>query len=354
MEMSDSELKNEMRCAIKFCYRLGKTAPETVKLMKEAYKDKCFGESTIFRWHGDFKKGRLSAELAPRPGRPKSVVNDRNVNTVWVILQENRRMTCEEIAASTNISKTSIFRILRNNLQLRYVCSRWVPHHLTKEQMKTRIHQCCEWKQMLQNDPNLLKTVITGDETWVHHYDPLTKSATSVWKHTDSPPPKKIRQTKSAGKVMMIIFFDHKGVIYQHAVPPKTTVNGEYYVSVLKILRQHISRKRHELVGNWTLHHDNARPHVATSVQQYLSKCNIKIMPHPPYSPDLAPCDFWLFPTLKEKLRGRKFNTDSEVISAVEGSLKQLPEKGFSTCFEKWVERWDRCISSDGRYFEKE
>ncbi len=93
---------------------------------------------------------------------------------------------------------------------------------------------------------------------------------------------RQIRQTKSAGKVMMIIFFDHKGVIYQHTVPSKTAVNGAYYVSVLKFLRQHISRKRRELVGNWTFHHDNALPHVATSVQQYLSKCNIKIMPNPP------------------------------------------------------------------------
>ena len=52
----------------------------------------------------------------------------------------------------------------------------------------------------------------------------------SLWKNTNSAPPKKIQQTKSAGKVMMIIFFDNKGTIYQHAGPPKTTVNTEYYV----------------------------------------------------------------------------------------------------------------------------
>ena len=65
-EVSDSKLKNNMHCAIKFCYYLGKMAPENVKLMKEAYKD--FGESMIFRWHSDFKTECLSAELAPRPG----------------------------------------------------------------------------------------------------------------------------------------------------------------------------------------------------------------------------------------------------------------------------------------------
>ena len=64
MEMSDSELRNEMLCGLKFCSLFNKIALETVKLMKEAYKGKCFGESTIFRLHGDFKIGRLSVELS--------------------------------------------------------------------------------------------------------------------------------------------------------------------------------------------------------------------------------------------------------------------------------------------------
>ena len=70
---------------------------------------------------------------------------------------------------------------------------------------------------------------------------------------------------------MVYIFFDRKDVIYYLVVTLKTIVNGEYYVSVLKILQQYISRKRYELLGNWTLYPDNARQHVATSVQQYLT-----------------------------------------------------------------------------------
>lgn len=100
-------------------------------------------------------------------------------------------MTCEEIVASTNISKTSIFHILCNNLQLCHISCRWVPHHLINEQMQTRIHYCCEWKQMFQNNPNFLKTVITVDENWLYHFDHLTISAANVCKHTDFPPLKK-------------------------------------------------------------------------------------------------------------------------------------------------------------------
>lgn len=77
-------------------------------------------------------------------------------------------------------------------------------------------------------------------------------------------------------------------------------------------------------------------------------------MPHPSYSPNLTPYDFCLFPKLKDKLRGRKFTTDSDVITEVHGSLKQIPQKVFPACFEKYVEKCDRFISPEGKYFEKD
>ena len=75
---------------------------------------------------------------------------------------------------------------------------------------------------------------------------------------------------------------------------------------------------------------------------------------NPCHSLDLASCDFQLFLMFKEKLCGRKFNTDSKVTPATQGSLKKLLEKIFSICFEKWVERWNRFVTSKGKYIEKE
>lgn len=77
----------------------------------------------------------------------------------------------------------------------------------------------------------------------------------------------------------------------------------------------------------------------------------IEIMPHPPYSPDLAPCDFHLFPKVKQELRGRHFQIDKELNNVVMGILNRLSKKG-NECFEKWVNRWNNCISSEGEYFE--
>ena len=74
-------------------------------------------------------------------------------------------------------------------------------------------------------------------------------------------------------------------MVYQYEVPPHTTVNGEYYKSVLDVLAKHIQRKRPELhPSGWRLHHDNARPHVCNVVTQHLARRNIECVPYPPFS----------------------------------------------------------------------
>jgi len=116
------------------------------------------------------------------------------------------------------------------------------------------------------------------------------------WKSPQSPRKKKARISKSKLKVMMIVFFDIRGVIYIDWVPEGQTVNQVYYKNVLTILRESVRRRRPDMWKNssWILHHDNAPAHNALSLKRYLAKNNIPVMEHPPYSPDLAPCDFSL------------------------------------------------------------
>jgi len=92
---------------------------------------------------------------------------------------------------------------------------------------------------------------------------------------------------------MLISFFDASGIVYMEFVPPGQTVNQQFYLKVLKRLRNSVCRKQPEMwsSGDWFLHHDNAPAHTALSVQQFLAKKMMVIL-HPPYSPDLAPCNF--------------------------------------------------------------
>jgi hypothetical protein len=106
---------------------------------------------------------------------------------------------------------------------------------------------------------------------------------------------------------MLTVFFDVKGTVRREFVPTKMTVNSDFYCDVLRRLRENMPRKKPELWRNhnWVLHHDNAPAHTSLKTTEFFTNNNMIIVPHPPYSPDLAPCDFALFPKLKMKLKGR-------------------------------------------------
>ena len=122
----------------------------------------------------------------------------------------------------------------------------------------------------------------------------------------------------------------------------------------LERFRDSIRRKRPELwrTGGWMLHHDNAPADSLLLVRQYLAKNKVTVFPHLPYSPDLAPCDFHLFPKLKLQLNGERFEDIDSIQQNVTRRLRQLSENGFQNCMNKWQHRWNQCISSSRYCFE--
>ncbi|PNF29962.1 hypothetical protein B7P43_G07282, partial [Cryptotermes secundus] len=104
--------------------------------------------------------------------------------------------------------------------------------------------------------------------------------------------------------------------------------------------------------NDWVFHHDNARKHMAYIVQEFLVKNKMAVVPHPVYLPDLAPCDFFLFPKMKIKLKGQRVDTVEEIQAETQAVLNTLTKKDFQDVFQKWQKRWDRCMRSQGDYFE--
>ena len=86
------------------------------------------------------------------------------------------------------------------------------------------------------------------------------------------------------------------------------------------------------------------------TVQEYLEESGLDVLDHPPYSPDLSPCDFWLFPRLKEMLAGHHFESRCGIGSAV--CLQHIPKEDYRVAFWKWVDRCKMCVEADGAYFE--
>jgi len=151
-------------------------------------------------------------------------------------------------------------------------------------------------------------------------------------------------------KSMLIVFFDIRGIVRHEFVPEGQTVNAKFYCNVLRHLREDIRRKRPELwcAGNWLLHDDNAPSHRALVTREFLAHKGIITLPHPPCSPDLAPCDFYLCPKMKLQLKGRCFDRVEEIQRESQNVLGMLREQDFQHAFQQWQRRWDQCVAAQG------
>ena len=165
------------------------------------------------------------------------------------------------------------------------------------------------------------------------------------------PEPRKPDRANPPTNFWWSLFFYSIGMIYKHWDPTGRTVNKEYHVEVLREFRKRFRRKRPALFksGPWHFHQDNAPVHNSILVIDYLTKMGIKTVLQPPYSPDLAPCNFWLFP----KLRGCRYETTiKEMKEAVTMVIDTLTQKEFHGTFQKFLERCNKCIVAGGDYFE--
>ena len=102
------------------------------------------------------------------------------------------------------------------------------------------------WEQV-ENDPTFIQRIITGDETWVYHFDMLTKQQSSEWRYPNEPRPKRIQQTQSKIKTLLTVFMDYRSVVHHDFFAEGCTVNKHYYLQVMRRLREAVRQKRPDL-----------------------------------------------------------------------------------------------------------
>jgi len=119
-------------------------------------------------------------------------------------------------------------------------------------------------------------------------------------------------------------------------------------------MRENVRRKWPGMWKNvdWLLHHDNAPAHTSLVVREFLTKNNMTTVPHPTYSPDLVPCDLFMFSKIKLQLKGWCFVSTEEIQVESQQVLNMLRPADFSECFQKWQNRWEHCTQAQGDYFE--
>ena len=194
--------------------------------------------------------------------------------------------------------------------------------------------------------------MVTGDESWFYHKQIGRRSSNSAWVARDDPPPTVIRQSIFSPKILFSIFFKSSEPVLIHYVEWGQTVNHQYYIDCcLKPLINNIRKQRSLCdVQGIKLHYDNGRLHAHKDMSNYPESEDITIIPLPPNSPDLSPCDFWLFDLIKQNLTDQD-NSES-LCRAVSNFINSLDKEEYRKTSDNWVQRVHLCMDNNGDYFE--
>ncbi|CAF0989636.1 unnamed protein product [Rotaria sordida] len=328
-----------LRSYIKTRLLLGLTATQIHDELTIAYGQSVVSYRTVARWVERFSNEQWSLEDNPRSGRPITAITQQNIDAGNDLIY---------------ISHGSVCTILKEHLGLTKITSRWVPHKLTEEQRQRqrRVDICIKNLQKLEGGTWRLCDIITGDESWFYHRNIKSKQQSKAWVAKNEGPPTVVKRQQFKKNTMFVIFFMTNGPLLIHELPSGTSINAIYYHDqCLKKLVKNLRKKRPSSTTNGIkLHHDNARPYTNNIIFDFLQEKKINVMPHPPYSPDLAPSDFWLFDYLKRDLD--QYPDDTSLAKAITKTLKSTPINEYQKTFQKWIERMKLCIEHHGDYFE--
>ena len=155
-----------------------------------AFGPSCVSYHTVRRWKKKYESGVESIKNAPKSGRPKSASRKEIVSKIKEIIEGDARFTVRDIARKVGISLSTVHLILKKHLKVRKISTRWVPHLLTDEQKRQRVKVAKKLHQMFPKyDKKQFANVVTGDETWVHYFEPVRKVSNKIWatKHSKRP-----------------------------------------------------------------------------------------------------------------------------------------------------------------------
>jgi histone-lysine N-methyltransferase SETMAR len=163
------------------------------------------------------------------------------------MILDDQQTKAREIAETIDISKECVGYILHEELHMKRLCTRWVPHLLTADQKLIRMkmsEQCLECFN--KNKTDFVHRFITVDETWIHHYTPESNQQSKQWIEAGSAP-KKTRSVPSAGNVMASVFWNAAGILFIDYLEKGKTITREYYSNLLTRLDEKNCEKRPSL-----------------------------------------------------------------------------------------------------------
>ena len=332
--------QRQLRSIMLYEYKLETSVRKTAEKINTAFGPGTTTDRTVSHWFKRFDEGETSCEGQPHSGRPVTFDEDALRHELEVHPDASTR----DLEQTLGYGRSIIAHHL-NEMGYRKVMSRWTPHALTDHDRAARV-TICESLLLRPHRQDFLKSIITGDESWVY-YENNTRHA--YWLPRGEDPPAQPKPEFHARKIMLSVFWDWQGMLFWELLDNKQTINADVYGEQLRKLAAAVREKRPKRLSVALLQ-DNARPHIAKSTRHILEKLGWTTVPHPPYSPDIAPSDYHLFRNLKQHLREKKFKDYNQLKSDLADFFDRQPHSFWEEGIQSLPSKWLHIIDHDGDY----
>lgn len=335
----------ELRYVIHYCFLRHMTGDEILIEMRRAYGRNAPSRSSIFLWLQKFSNGKKDIDDEPRDGRPKF---QENAIAIIDALDKEPYASTNRLEELTNIPQSTVWRILKKDLKYNLCFCKWVPYKISDEIRQKRVEMAQSMLEILTSESISWNDIITGDESWFY----WSYEQVQMWLPENSERPQIPKPTIGLKKTLFSIYFSLRGIIIFDDLEQKGRFNAKYFVEQIlpKIDSFYRGFRPKNRAKNVFLHLDNAKPHNAKISKYKIDEYGLIRMEHPPYSPDLAPCDFWLFGFLKEKLKGSHFTSQDELKQSIWQILENISENEISSVYDEWIFRLNAVIEKEGNY----
>lgn len=335
-----TEQNRHLRICLLYDFKQGKTAAESHRCLVQAFGEEAFSESQCRFWFHRFREGNLSLDDIEHNRRPPVVDNDLLRSQI----ESDPCQSTRQLASAFHCSNSTIAEHLHSIGKVNR-CGKWVPHVLSDANKAARV-TISGILISRSKTTGFLDSIVTSDEKWIQYENTNLKRQ---WLNPGERPKPTPKPDIHGKKAMLCIWWNFKGLVYMDILEAGQTVTADIYKEQLTKVDLALRRQGVDTSSTKFLH-DNARPHSAKITQQKIDELGWEVLPHAPYSPDLAPSDFHLFRSMQHALDGQHFKSHDEIKLWVAHFCDSQPEEFYRRGIHSLRSRWTKVIEGDGEY----
>ena len=349
------------KCCFRFyClteWKAGNSAKNIHQRLEDVWGEASPGYSTIKRWLQNFKEEDLpSLHDKPKSGRPRSSLTTDNINTIQTLINDDPRLSIRSLELTTGISHETIRKILTDELQLKKVCSAWVPHQLSANNKELRVNCAKHIRHVLTElGDDAVHFFAVEDESWFFFQPCGSKQSNMAWlpKHGGIDRPQITRpSTMTVKKTLVLFVFTCDKKLNVQALEYGTMIDSDVYIQFCHQTGEkwRVLRQNPTTLKSLKWQHDNAKAHSSKATKEFFERRHVPLVFQSPYSPDFNICDRWLFKELKRHLGTQIYNSSSEIADAIKNAFKSIPEDKFKKQIHMLFDYCQAVIDRNGDY----